>query len=254
MIMRGLNMKGGFTSMGGEQHSFPKTIWKVIVDAQDRNSEEYRKKLNHLVSLYWKPVYIYIRTQWSKSNEDAKELTQDFFTLFMEKDYLENFTPQKGRFRSYVKTALKNFLIDVKRKGSALKRGGDTYFTSINIKGADQFDPDSTSDPAQRFDREWAKEVLKRSVDKMKENLERDGKAKYFRSFEMHHEEDKNLKKTRKQIAEELGTSEANIKYYLTYTKNLLAEIIKDEVKEYVLDRSEVEDEVQFLLSTLQKN
>ncbi|MBI4242711.1 MAG: hypothetical protein HY606_01360, partial [Planctomycetes bacterium] len=63
------------TTIGGEAWDFPSTIWSIVLNAKNKTTAEYQKSLNKLVSMYWKPVYRYIRIAWDRSNEDSKDLT-----------------------------------------------------------------------------------------------------------------------------------------------------------------------------------
>jgi len=50
----------------------------------------------------------YVRRQ-TATREDAEDLTQAFFARFLEKNYLEKLTSQKGTFRAFLLAALKLF-------------------------------------------------------------------------------------------------------------------------------------------------
>ena len=44
--------------------------------------------------------------------QDGQDLVQGFFARLLEKDYLQDVDPLKGRFRSFLLAALKHFLLD----------------------------------------------------------------------------------------------------------------------------------------------
>lgn len=237
--------------MGGSRFRFPDTSWKVVLSAKDRDSEKYRENLEKLVSMYWKPVYVYIRLGWVKSNEDAKELTQEYFSVFLERDYLKSVEPDRGKFRTYVKTTLKHFLIDVKRKGQTEKRGGFAKRLSFDQLPVEQRDFESGDDPSEAFDREWAKAVLEAGVIKMKESLVAKNKEKYVEVFEEYYDRKLPERLTRKQIAEKLGITEQNVKDYLIAAKNQLSKAVREEIRNYVTDDTQVEPEIKFIFSIL---
>ena len=76
-----------------------------------------------LCRVYWYPLYAFIRRQGHDAHE-AEDLTQEFFAQLLAKDYLEHVDPAKGRFRSFLLTAVKHFLANQWDRGRALKRGG----------------------------------------------------------------------------------------------------------------------------------
>jgi hypothetical protein len=75
----------------GGNGGFPTTRWSLIVAARSQQTEERQRALNTLIAGYWKPVYKYVRLRWGKDNEQAKDLTQEFFARLLEKDFLENY-------------------------------------------------------------------------------------------------------------------------------------------------------------------
>ncbi|MBI4242875.1 MAG: sigma-70 family RNA polymerase sigma factor [Planctomycetes bacterium] len=244
-------MKGGYTTIGGQNNAFPETIWKIVVHSSDKSKKDYKENLDSLIFMYWKPVYAYIRYKWNKSNDDAKELTQQFFTIFLETDFLSNFNPEKGRFRSYVKASLNYFLTDNKRRESAFKRKGDAAQISISDVCEELFEGTGNTNPADSFDLAWAKTVLSKALSILRKKLEESGKQDYFTAFELFHEGDGVETKSRKEIAEKLKTTESNVKFYLSQSRDLLASILREEVTRSVLDPADVEDEMKYLLDKL---
>jgi hypothetical protein len=71
---------------GGGGDRFPSTHWSAAARSSD--PRERRRAFEAIVQAYWKPVYKYVRIHWRRSNEDAKDLTQSFFTRLIEKDDL----------------------------------------------------------------------------------------------------------------------------------------------------------------------
>ena len=103
-------MSGTDTSLGGSQGSFPNTTWGLVSKFGADVTRHRRDNLETLCRRYWKPVYRYLRITRAKSNDDAKDLTQEFLTLLIEKDTLAHLSPERGSMRGYVRTALRHFL------------------------------------------------------------------------------------------------------------------------------------------------
>ena len=66
---------------------FAATPWTDVLLARELESPEARKALERLCCLYWYPIYAHIRQQVSGAH-DAEDLTQEFFALLLEKNYL----------------------------------------------------------------------------------------------------------------------------------------------------------------------
>ena len=229
---------------------FPRTTWNAIYYAKDRTSNEYKDKLGMLITLYWDPVNTYIKLCWKMSHEDARDLTQEYFTRFIEKDFLRPVEKEKGKFRTYVKRTLKHFMINVVIERSAKKRGGDK--TKVSLEGINEGLADNRNeDPAQVFEKEWAKSILHRAMNKMKEHLARKNKEAYIKVFEMYHQNLLQKDLSRRDIAQKLGLTEDDVKNYLTHTRRLLRKIVRDEVCDYVLDPKDVDEEMNHILSIM---
>ena len=102
--------------------AFAPTPWTVVLAARS-DATARRAALERLCTLYWAPVYHYIRRR-GKSPHDAEDLTQGFFAHVLESTLLERSDPARGRFRGYLVAALKGYLADEHERASARKRGG----------------------------------------------------------------------------------------------------------------------------------
>ena len=78
--------------------------------------------LEKLCRTYWRPIYGFVRRQ-GVDPEEAKDLTQGFFALLLERRDLETVRQEKGRLRSYLLTSLKHFLTNERNRAMAIKRG-----------------------------------------------------------------------------------------------------------------------------------
>src|SRR5215467_597821 len=100
---------------------FRTTHWSVIVAARDGESVEAQAALAELCEAYWYPLYAFIRRQ-GRTMEDARDLTQEFFARFLEKDYLGAVDREKGKFRSFLLACCRHFLANECDKTRAQKR------------------------------------------------------------------------------------------------------------------------------------
>src|SRR5436189_5660367 len=93
--------------------AFTTTHWSVVLQAQGE-SPEAQEALEKLCRTYWRPIYGFVRRQGIGS-EEAEDLTQGFFALFLERRDLSSVRKEKGRLRSYLLASVKNFLADERR-------------------------------------------------------------------------------------------------------------------------------------------
>jgi RNA polymerase sigma-70 factor (ECF subfamily) len=114
------------------QSKFATTSWSQVLAARDAPSSESRRALDVLCRTYWYPVYAFVRRQVGNA-ADAGDLTQSYFAELLEKSYLEDYDPARGRFRVFLKTSVKHFLSKQREKSESWKRGaagGRTCFRS----------------------------------------------------------------------------------------------------------------------------
>ena len=116
---------------------FHTTQWSAVLDAAHRTSPEGEKALAGLCQVYWYPLYAYIRRQGAPQ-ADAQDLTQQFFVHVLSTDLLAAADWQRGRFRAFLLTALKNFLANEHRRATAGKRGGPQPPLSLDFQDGEE--------------------------------------------------------------------------------------------------------------------
>ena len=106
------------TDMGGVGDVFLTTHWSLIEDIQSDGDKD-RALIGLLLERYWKPIYCCLRRK-GHDNEEAKDLTQDFFhEIVLNRQLVQKADSSKGRFRFFLLHALKQYLVSEKRKETA---------------------------------------------------------------------------------------------------------------------------------------
>jgi RNA polymerase sigma-70 factor (ECF subfamily) len=113
-----LTADGGNAQNGA---AFTTTHWSVVLQAQGE-SPAAQEALEKLCRTYWRPIYGFVRRQGIGA-EEAKDLTQGFFALLLERRDFDAVRKEKGRLRSYLLTSLKHFLTNERNRAMAIKRG-----------------------------------------------------------------------------------------------------------------------------------
>ena len=237
------------TQIGGQDEAFRSTCWSMILQSKDVDSETYQKNLERLIEIYWKPAYGYIRRKWSKSNEDAKDLTQAFFADLLNRSFLEKVSPDKGRFRTFLRTCLENFLRNEYDRESTKKRGGDTKKLSldfINPDGTGAIDPEDTQTPEEIFDREWEKAAFQAALTTLEEKYVEEGRPDYYRVFKIYYL-NRGDKVSYGKVAEDLGIKETDVTNFLNHARSRFGGILEEIVRETVSEDAQVPEEMSHL-------
>lgn len=256
-------MRPNDTTLGGAGRSFPTTQWSQILAAQDPSQPGYRDRLDTLLRAYWKPAYAYIRVAWRKSNEDAKDLTQAFFARLLQNGRMAAVRSEGGRFRSYLKQALKNFLIDADRAAEVRRPIEGVFAWEDDPAALEAWGPPSPdATPESVFDREWLSCLLDQSLGRLEEELKREGKEPYFQVFRTYllepgaaGEETVSTRSgtfvlpTYASVGRRWGLSETDVRNYLSQCRTRLREILKEGIRATVDNSADVEDELRSLLN-----
>jgi len=147
---------------------FDTTRWSLVLRAQSSGGDAL-PALEMLCRTYRPPVLAYIRSR-GHDRDVAEDLTQSFFAQFLERAGHADADPARGRFRAFLLTAIKRFLINVSIEAHTVKRGGRIRFESIDCHPheADSV-PASGESPEQAFERSWALVVLDTAMHRLRE-------------------------------------------------------------------------------------
>lgn len=151
--------------MGGMGSKLPATRWSLILAARTQDDVRRRLAIASLTDLYWKPVYCYLRRRGYR-NEEAKDLTQEFFCGFiLEGKLLQAADREIGCFRQLLTTALKRFLSNVARDKSRKKRAPEGGVVPLpSTESGDLDPPSSEATPEQAFYYAWITGLLDHAV------------------------------------------------------------------------------------------
>jgi DNA-directed RNA polymerase specialized sigma24 family protein len=156
------------TDMGGTAATFLTTRWSLIGGIQKQQDPD-RALIGLLLERYWKPVYCYIRRR-GYANEEAKDLTQGFFhEVVLNRQLIERADPAKGRFRSFLLHAVKQYLTDQMRRESAERMIPKDKLVPLDIADPPALPQTiSESTPEDCFLYAWKSAVLDRALTELK--------------------------------------------------------------------------------------
>src|SRR5581483_2821345 len=174
------------TRIGGAADRFPTTHWSAVLAARSVDEQDRQRALDALLPVYWKPIYKYIRLRWNRTNEEAKDLTQEFLGRLIEKNFLDSYDSSRARLRTFLRVCVDRFVSNENAAARRQKRGGD--ITPVDFEAAEteltRAPIDPQKDWAAFFDREWARSVFEVAVNRLRAHYEASGRVLQYQVFE----------------------------------------------------------------------
>jgi RNA polymerase sigma factor (sigma-70 family) len=232
---------------------FAATRWTLVLRAQG-DSTEARAALADLCEGYYQPVLRFLRRE-RRDEEAARELAQEFFSRILARG-LGTPDPERGRFRSYVLGALKHFLADLRDREHALKRGGGAVLESLDASADEssalntEVADASMQQPDTGFDREWALNVMARSLDALKKEMSAPGKVGQFETLKSWLMGDV-PGMSQAEAAKRLGITEGAVKVAVHRLRKRFRELVRSEIAQTLRDPALVDEELQHLIAAL---
>jgi len=223
----------------------------MILAAGDGDGGTTSTALAELCENYWYPVFAFIRRS-ERSREDALDLTQGYFASLIETGLVRAADPDRGKFRSFMLTTVKQFLSDQRKHAAALKRGGAVAFVTLQ---AAEFEDARRADRAQdsperAFERQWALTVFHRARRRLEKEFIDAGKRAQFLALQGTLSGGP-AAKPYSEIATELGCSEGAVKMGAKRLRQRFGHFLRAEIAETLHDATDLDMEVRHLLSML---
>jgi RNA polymerase sigma-70 factor (ECF subfamily) len=231
---------------------FATTGWSLGAAAGAADGAEGRAALESLCRDCWFPLYAFAR-RGGASAEDAQDLVQGFFASLLEKDWLRQADPARGRFRTFLLAAFRHHASKERDRASAAKRGGGVPALSLDFEGAESRWTEAEAGartPEAEYERRWALSLLDRALDGVRASYgegERGVVFETLRPFLVAGTPGPDLA----AAAATLGTSEGAARVALHRLRTRYRDLLRATVAETVVDPSEVDDELRHLVSAL---
>ena len=237
-------------------NSFATTHWSIVVAAgrsAKGGSPESAAALADLCNRYWYPLYIFVRRRVADLDE-ARDLTQEFFARLLEKNTLALADPERGRFRSFLLTAFKHFLINEWEKSRAQKRGGGRKALAFDFDSKEAqiaLEPQHTWTPERLYERHWALTLLEQVLAQLRREYHKGGKSKLFAQLKVFLVGE-SAAASHAEAAERLGMTEGAVKVAAHRLRKRYRELLRQEVGQTVANESEIDDEIRALFRSLE--
>jgi len=227
---------------------FPLTAWTLVRRLQaGETATDAEAALDSLCTTYWEPVRRYLRALGCTEN-DAADVTQEFFASFLRKNGFERADPELAKLRTFIKMAAGNFLANHWRYRSALRRGGGTVPESMDA--VPELAQEERSLAELAYDREWAQAVLGRALSRMADSYASRGRGAVFEAVKGGLLRPGGLANS-PAVAVQLGISESQVRLAVHRARQRLAEALRAEVTATVEDEADAEDEVRYLIGVI---
>lgn len=233
--------------------SFPITQWSMILRAGTESDTQARAALEALCRRYWPPLYTFVRRQ-RRDHHEAEDATQQFLAQLLASDGLQRARPDRGRFRAFLLTGLRNFLTSEWRRAQAAKRGGGLVPVVLGSPDADgsccHEPPDTGLTPEQAFDRSWAQNMIDRAVLELRAEYHASGRGRIFDTMAplIWGHETSDAVEARATV---IGLTVNSLRVALHRARRRLGERLRAQVAETVADPAEIDAELRHLITAL---
>jgi RNA polymerase sigma-70 factor (ECF subfamily) len=236
----------------GRDDWFWTTHWSQVLLAGQPDSTRARQALGNLCQRYWYPLYVFVRRQ-GQGPEDAQDLVQGFFARLLEKNYLKNADPERGRFRTFLLVALRRFMANEWDRANRLKRGGGRAIVSLDEQDTEErYKAEAVDEmsPEKAYERQWATVVLRRVLEQLEEEFSSAGKERLFTELSTYLGGEPGAG-SYAEIAARLGMTEGALKVAVHRLRQRYRELLRMEIANTVASPEEIDDEIRELFAAL---
>ncbi|MCC6556834.1 MAG: sigma-70 family RNA polymerase sigma factor [Polyangiaceae bacterium] len=234
---------------GPARRGFASTRWSVVLRAAGAPTPNSRAALEELCRAYRPPLLDFAQ-RIEANPERAEDLVQGFFAHILEqaaheeRNVIGEANPERGRFRSFLRTAFHNYVRNVRNKGSSLRNGGRVPHDDVN--GVDLENGAPLAD--RLYDRAWAQALLARALSRLGEEEARAGRGALFEALRDRLTDDDSVRL--REVGKRLGMTENHVKVSLHRMWKRYGKVLRDEVAQTVARSEDVDTELRHLLAS----
>jgi RNA polymerase sigma-70 factor (ECF subfamily) len=231
---------------------FPTTRWSVVRAAGATTSPGSRAALENLCATYWSPVHAFVRRS-GRSDDEASDLTQAFFTRVIEKGDFGNARDTLGRFRTFLLTAVRHFLSNQADYDHAAKRGGGHVHVPLGPSPDEDArpvaDPASDETPETIYEQRWALTVLDVAMARLEHHCEEAGDRILFETLRPFLTGDEGASYA--DAAHALDKAEGAVRVAVHRLRRRFGRSLRETLADTVYDPADVDAELSYLTGVL---
>jgi DNA-directed RNA polymerase specialized sigma24 family protein len=161
----------------------PQTRWSLIARVQAEDPRVRENAMNELLAIYYPVLRKYLVAGMGLSPDAAVDLLQGFVAdKILGQDALAGVRAQKGRFRNFLLTACRHYVIGEMRKQQARKRApADAALASV-----EELHSLPSADPSHEhhYNLEWARHTLAEALARMRRECAQKGRPELWDIFD----------------------------------------------------------------------
>ena len=198
--------------------------------------------MERVLSLYWKPVYKFIRVKFGKSNDEAKDLTQGFFASALEREFFQRFDSSKASFRTYIRMGVERYAAARHEAEGRQKRGGgiETLQLYDSVAGS--------ATPEDIFLQEWRRQLFALALEEMCTEFAAAGKLTQWAVFETYDLAD-GERPSYAEVARSCGVTVSAVTNYLALARRRLRALVTERLRGVTGGDRELREELHGLWS-----
>ncbi len=235
----------------------PTTAWTMVARLSSGDAAHAKAALDELCRAYHYPLYCQIRRR-GLDHHDAEDALHDFLTKLLRLDTFGMADREKGRLRTFLSMALKRFLSNW-RRDQHRKRGreisADAEAAIAAAEGRyEKEDIEHHESPDLLYDRQWAQELMRLVMQRLRTQYEAKGRAALFDALcpvlltggsLIDHDS--------ARLADELKMRQGAVRTALMRLLQDYREALRHEVRQTVDDSESVKDEFAHLMSAFRQ-
>lgn len=229
---------------------FATTAWNLVLRARS-NEHERELAFGELCAAYWYPVYAFARRSGLIA-ADAEDATQSFFAWLLEGNALDHADPARGRFRSFLITAFRQFLSRRREYESAAKRCPERPILSLHLEQGEpryKREPCHDQTPERMFEYAWALSIIERAMSALRREWEQSGKGERFEALKSTLNGSEPEK--HRDLARQLNISEGAVRVTIHRLRNRFGQLLRAEIGQTLESERDIEEELQQMMAAL---
>jgi len=242
-----------------EEHGhFPSTLWPLVEAAREESEDPERSEaLNSLVGRYRLPLLKAVMRHFQFNHHEAEDHLQNFLLhKILQKNIVHNAARHRGKFRTFLLTSLRNFVLNQIRTQEAQRRTPEGGFIAWDLCEPKQILDQPESDRV--FDRDWAASIFEQAMRLTEQECRDSGQEEIWGVLKGRMLDpilmDTNETPYADLIARHAFASPQHVSNALTTGKRKLRRHLRAVIAEYAASKSEIESELLELRLILSRN